>query len=45
MVAAKKMPTGFSVEEKYRGTRPQISMGIDPGSDIPSPQHQAFRDE
>lgn len=34
------MPDGFEMSRKYRGTGGDVRMTIDPGLDIPPPQHQ-----
>ena len=34
------MNDGMSMERRYRGTGGDVRMSIDPGIDIPRPQHQ-----
>jgi hypothetical protein len=36
----KKLPDGMAVGGKYRGTGADVRMQIDPGLDIPRPDHQ-----
>ena len=39
------MRDGFSMEGRYRGTGGNLRMSIDPGLDIPVPQHQVTQED